>query len=315
MEVLCADIGGTNTRLCAWSASAGLYAEHTFRSEEFGDVAAPIRRWLDETGVQPDRACLGIAGPVIGGRCRTTNLPWVVEADGLRDAFGFPFRLVNDFHAAARGIGGLGVRGRVKIAGGEPVAGSPVVVMGPGTGLGEAIVAGDTVLAGEGGHSDFGPANARELRFAAWRIAQVGRVDWEDVLSGTGLVSLARFWFEDSGRVIPRELQAPDAPAWVVAECPEVVAWFCELLGAEAGNLAMKVLPLGGVYLAGGIAPRILPQLNEGGFYQRFMAKGRSSHAISTVPIWVVTHSGLGLLGAAREAELWARAEAEGKTG
>lgn len=309
MKILCGDIGGTNARFALWSDEGdrpgALCHEHVWPSAAFAGVEGPLQQWYDRAGLRPDRVCLAIAGPVFDNRCRTTNLPWRVDGHQLTRSLGVETRLVNDFFAAARGISGLDPSDLVKLTGGEPVAGGAKVVIGAGTGLGEAFVAGDEVLAGEGGHADFAPADAREHRLCAWLQATRGRADWEDVVSGPGLVTLTRFVHQDAGTPPPAWIDDADAPARVAAERPDIVAWFCALLGAEAGNLAMKVLPHGGVYVCGGIAPRVLSELQKSTFVERFLAKGRSSHAIAAVPVWVVTHPALGLLGAAMEARRW----------
>lgn len=301
MRILCGDIGGTNTRLALWEAGR-LTLERTYPSNAFPGLEGPLSDWIAATGVRPDRACFAVAGPVVGERCVTTNLPWIVDGPALAASLGCPTRVVNDFYAAARGIDLLDDTDTVLIHGGHAVPGAPRAVLGAGTGLGEAFVVGGIVVPGEGGHTEFGPSDARELRLSAWLQARFGRASWEDVLSGPGLVNLARFTYADRGLVAPPWIDGPDAPARVVADEPEVVAWFCALYGAEAGNMALRVLALGGVYLCGGIAPRLLDPLKSGAFQERFAAKGRLGAAIRDVPVRVVLHPGLGLLGAAAEA-------------
>lgn len=302
MTWLCGDIGGTNVRLATWAGALGV--EWVRPSGAFSGLGAAVRAFLDESGARPTAACLGLAGPVAQNRCVATNLPWVADGAELGAELGFPVTLVNDFWAAARGLAALGPADVVELVPGRAVPGAPGVLVGAGTGLGEALLVGDTVVPGEGGHAEFGPATAREARLAAWLIARAGRASWEQVLSGPGLVNLARFSFEDAGAAAPPWLDAADAPARVVAELPQVVAWFAELYGAEAGNAALRVLARGGVYLGGGIAPRIVAALRAGGFARRFSAKGPVSAALAGIPVFVVTHPALGLLGAARELQL-----------
>lgn len=303
MRILCGDVGGTNTRLALWEGGA-LRDEHQWASADWPGLEGPVHAWLARFGGRFDRACFAVAGPVRDQRCVTTNLPWVVDGPALTALLGCPVRIVNDFCAAARGVTHLGDDDRVPLIEGEPHPGAPVAVLGAGTGLGEALVVGDTVVPGEGGHADLGPADARELGLTAWLIDRYGRASWEHVLSGPGLVNLARYLRHLRGEPEPAWLDGPEAPARVVAEEPEVVAWFCALYGAEAGNLALRALPRGGVYLCGGIAPRIVPALRQGAFASRFRAKGRLGEALEGIPVWVVTHPGLGLLGAAAEALL-----------
>ncbi|MFZ5476152.1 MAG: glucokinase [Myxococcota bacterium] len=301
MDILCGDVGGTNTRLALWS-NGRLLLERHWPSREFGGLEGPVRAWLAATGARPDRACFGVAGPVREQRCVTTNLPWIVDGPEMTALLGVPVRIVNDFHAAARGVTVLGPDDLAQVGGGDAVPGAPVAVLGAGTGLGEALVVGDEVVPGEGGHVDFGPADARELRLAAWLIARNGRASWEDVLCGRGLVNLARFDHVDRGVPAPAWLDEPDAPARVTASEPDVVEWFCALYGAEAGNHALRVLARGGVFLCGGIAPRLVPALRASRFRERFEAKGKLGEAIRDIPVYVAMHPALGLVGAAAEA-------------
>jgi glucokinase len=306
MRLLVGDVGGTHTRLALWEDGA-LTHVHDEPSHAWRDLAEPAARWLAGLGVRrgsadhPTRACFGVAGPVRDGVCTTTNLPWTLREDTLTHALGMPTRLINDFHAAARGVTMLGPGDHATLVEGDAVRGAPVAVLGAGTGLGEAYVVAETVIPGEGAHAEFGPTDERELRLAAWLIRRHGRASWEDVLSGPGLVNLARFLLEERGET-PGWLDGADAAAHVAERCPEAVAWFCALYGAEAGNMALRVLARGGVWLCGGIAPRMLDALRGGAFEQRFRAKGKLRHALDGIPVHVVTHPSLGLLGAAGEA-------------
>ncbi len=301
MRVLVGDVGGTNTRLALWT-DGRIQDDVTFASASFRALEEPIDRWLHASARPIDAACFGVAGPVTDGRAVTTNLPWVVDASALAARLGVPVRVVNDFHAAARGIALLGPEDVYSIRPGSAQPGAPIGVIGAGTGLGEAIVVGDVVVPGEGAHAELGPSDERELRLVRHMIHAHGRVCWEDVVSGPGLVALARFLAMERGDTDTSRLDQDDAPAHVASTDPEAVAWFCELLGAEAGNVALRALTRGGVYVCGGIAPRLLPALSAGGFNRRFSAKGKVSGALDGIPVWVVTHPALGLLGAAHEA-------------
>lgn len=312
MQLLVGDIGGTSTRLALYHNRQLLY-QRTYSSTSFNSLEGPLREWLAECPVRPDASCLGVPGPVHRNRCVTTNLPWVVDGEELAFKLGFPFSLINDFHAAARGIALLGEEDRVQIRAGTPVPGAPIGVLGAGTGLGAALVVGNTVVPGEGGHADFAPSDARERRLAEWLEGQVGlrppdadrpHVCWEDVLSGPGLLHLHRFLCQERGKPEPWWLNEPDAPARVAAEDSEAVAWFWALYGAEAGNMALRALCRGGIYLCGGIAPRLLESALRSDFERRFASKGALSHALVDLPVFVVTHPSLGLLGAAAEGML-----------
>lgn len=302
---LCGDIGGTHARLAPFDSGA-LGEVRKYVSGDHRDATALVVTWMRETGLRPTAACLGIAGPVIGNQCVATNLPWDLDGALLSEALGFPVLLINDFHAAARGVSRLGESDRVQVGGGLPVMGAPVGVIGAGTGLGQAIVVGGSVVAGEGGHAEFGAGTVREAALAVWLMERHGRASWEHVLSGPGLVRLARFTLEEGGLEVPAWLDHPNAPQRVMETMPDVVEWFAELYGAEAGNLALRSLAHGGVYVCGGIAPRMLPTLLAGGFRRRFEAKGKVGAAIAAVPVFVVTHPALGLLGAAEDLSLLA---------
>lgn len=298
MTFVCGDIGGTRARLAFAAAEVGPVTE--FSSAEFSGPEALLRAWLAGAPVRPNAICLALAGPVREGRCVATNLPWVVDATLLSESLGVPVVLINDFHAAALGASALGPGSCEGVVPGSPQSEAPMAVLGAGTGLGEAVVFGDVVLPGEGGHAEFGPGNAREVRLAAWLIDRYGRASWESVLSGPGLVNLARFDWAERGAPVPDWVEAPDAPARVAATEPGVLSWFAELYGAEAGNLALRVLA-GSVYLAGGIAPRMLAELRSGGFERRFRQKGKVGAALAGVPVFVASHPALGLIGARAE--------------
>jgi glucokinase len=301
--MLVGDIGGTNTRLARWEDGV-LGPVTSLPSASYGGAEEPLRTWMDDHGDDVEAIALGVAGPVRDEVCVTTNLPWIVDGSLLRTAFGRPVTVINDFHAAARGVTALGPADRAVIVPGTPVEGAPIAVIGAGTGLGEAVVHDGCVLPGEGGHADFGPSNARELALSAWLAARLGRASWEDVVSGPGLVNLARFARHQLGEAEDPRLDHPDAAARVVAEQPSIVEWFCALYGAEAGNVALRSLARGGVYLCGGIAPRILPALRAGPFANRFFSKGKISGSLAGIPVYAVTHPAVGLLGAAVEAGL-----------
>ncbi len=300
MRILVGDIGGTHTRLACWDDGV-LRDEVVVPSHDHAGVEAPLDAWRASLRVPVERACLAVAGPVRDGRCTATNLPWVVDARALRTRLGIPVCVVNDFEAAARGVAMLSPGDWAEIVPGTTVPGSPQAVLGAGTGLGEALVVGDVVLPGEGGHAEFGPGDARDLALAGWLMTRHGRASWEDVLSGPGLVNLARFRAEQAGAPTGW-LDEEDAAAHVATRDPGALAWFCDLYGAEAGNLALRSLARGGVWLCGGIAPKILDALRDGGFARRFRAKGRVSAALDGIPVRVVTHPSLGLLGAAATA-------------
>lgn len=271
-----------------------------------------------------DGACLGIAGPIEHNRCQATNLPWVVDGRALATRIGIPnVILVNDFSAAALGVTAVGPESLASLGGGAPVPHGPIAVLGAGTGLGEAYLLWSEsssryeVVPSEGGHADFAPRTPLEAGLMQYLSAKYGRVSCERVLSGQGLVDVFAFLSEEpaSRGLTPREAPALLAsaaahkdPAAAISEralagtdpvCEMALAIFCSVLGAVAGNLALMVLATGGVYVAGGIAPRVLPFLQRGGFREAFDRKGRLHTLVERIPAYVVTHAQPGLLGAA----------------
>jgi len=261
---------------------------------------------------------VGIAGPVVDGRGVTVNLPWVVDERVLASAIpATRVRLLNDLEATAHGVGALAESELMPLQAGAPRAGN-VAVIAAGTGLGEAIVVGDreprTAVATEGGHADFAPRGELEDELLRHLRKEFGRVSYERVLSGPGLVNVYRF-LRDTG--VARETAQVAAmmrerdPAAVVTErgmdggdrlCEMTLNIFVSVYGAEAGNLALKALAVGGVVVAGGIAPRITSVLAAGGFITAFRDKGRLASLMETIPVHVALNPKTALLGAARVA-------------
>ncbi len=321
--ILAGDIGGTNARLALFEPGEGvpsLVALETYPSREHGGLEEIVRRFRERHGGgRVLAAALGIAGPVAEGRVATTNLPWVVDAGvlarllGLRDVV-----LVNDLEALAWSLDLLPAEGIVELKPGRAGLTGHRAVIAAGTGLGEAtlaLIAGRPVaLASEGGHADFAPRTEREIALLRWLIARHGRVSYERVLSGPGLHDVYLFLREAGGGEEPawlaEELRAGDPAAAISAAalegrsrvCAEALDLFVSVLGAEAGNLALRALAAGGVYLGGGIAPRILPWLARPPFLAAFVDKGRLRPLLEDVPVRVVVDGRAGLFGAARRA-------------
>lgn len=271
-----------------------------------------------------DGACLGIAGPIENNRCQATNLPWVVDGRELATRLGIErVRLVNDFSAAALGVTAVEPSELISLGGGPPVSQGPVAVLGAGTGLGEAFLLWSEgrdryeVISSEGGHVDFAPRSPLEEGLFQYLANKYGRVSCERVLSGRGLVDVFSFLsLEPACRSLIRPETAavmamPGPERDVAAEisnrglagtdpiCEMALALFCSVMGAVAGNLALTILATGGVFVAGGIAPRILTYLQKGGFREAFEHKGRLHTLVERIPTFVVTHPQPGLLGAA----------------
>ncbi len=318
--ILGGDIGGTKTLLCLGSEQHGRFRVITskrYESGAFADFAEVLTDFLASHPVSIASACFGVAGAVVEGICRATNLPWVLDEKELSSLMGGArVRLLNDLEAAAFGILHLPPEDVVDLnPGAVSHPGAHRAVIAAGTGLGEALIIqnGDTemIVATEGGHCDFAPQNAQEDRLLVWmRESYPGHVSYERILSGPGLVSIYRFLVHDAGMVENAEVVAAmvqeDAAAvigqWGVERrdnvCFDALRLFSRIYGAEAGNLVLKSFALQGLYVAGGIAPKILPVLRQGGFMEGFTAKGRFSHLLSEVPVRVVTNTDVVLLGA-----------------
>jgi glucokinase len=300
---LCGDIGGTKT-LLAIAALAGdrleLVVERRYADRDFPAFADLVRGFRDEARIQIERACLGVAGPVEGRRVAVTNFPWAIEAEPLEAILGAPVALANDFVAAAHGIDVLRPDDVFTLQEGVPEPRAPQLVIGAGTGLGVAYRVWQggryAVLGGEGGHVGFAPGDERQADL--WRAlhAELGRVRVEHVVSGPGLARIHGFLRGAGGE--PRAPQEITAGTDALARAS--VAFFLECFGAAAGDHALSILARGGVFLAGGIAPRILPQLRDGPFLAAFNAKGEHARLAASFPVRVVTNERLGLLGAAR---------------
>ena len=320
MKVLAGDIGGTRTRLGLFDITDGRLREQvveTFPSQTHRSLADIVTRFLDRNDDRPEQACFGIAGPVRGRLVRLTNLPWSVDATDLEQRFGFRrVALLNDLEATGWGIPALEPGDLVTLNEGAPDATGHGAVIAAGTGLGEAGLfrgkAGFLPCASEGGHADFAPDDELQWALRQFLAARYGHVSWERVVSGPGLVNLHDFLREYRGDPLPAALaeamQSGD-PAAVVARaalsgedalCGEALDLFVRLYGAEAGNLALKTMATGGVYVAGGIAPRILPAMTDGRFLAAFKAKGRMEPLLAAMPVHVILNDRVALYGPAR---------------
>ncbi len=321
VRVLAGDVGGTSTRLAVYEVAGGRPRElerAEWPSGDHGALGEILEQFLERAGDRPRRACLGLPGPVTGRRMRTTNLPWVVDADELEARHGLErVVLLNDLEAAAWGLDAVDASALVTLWEGRPDATGNRALIAAGTGLGEAgaVWTGRRHLpfACEGGHASFAPADAQQaaLLELAWR--ELEHVSFERFVSGPGLVRVYRLELERSGRDAPDwfraalESEAADAAAAVASAAEEgacdvarrAVELFVGLYGAEAGNLALKLMATGGVFVAGGIAPKLRWALERGGFVDAFLAKGRMRRLLEQMPVRLVTDGRLALLGAA----------------
>lgn len=322
VSVLAGDIGGTNTRLARVRVAGRkveILAQVTYPSQSYAGLDEIVTAFARAHSLTVDHACFGIAGPVVNGIAETTNLPWRVDARVLANTFELKTAtLLNDLEANAWGIRALDDADFHTLQRGTPQADGHRAVIAAGTGLGEAGLFWDGhrhhPFASEGGHASFSPANALEAALLAHLIARFGHVSWERVLSGPGLVNLHAFLLAHRRSTAPPwlddEMRMGD-PAAAIAQaallerddtCIEALTLFVRLYGAEAGNLALKLMATGGVYLGGGIAPRILPALTAGAFMAAFLDKGRMRGLLETIPVRVIRNDRTALLGAALRA-------------
>jgi len=318
--ILAGDIGGTNARLAYFQPQNGhlrLVSEKVFPSREHSELGEIVNKFLDGSSTKPEVACFGIAGPVRNGRVETSNLPWIIEQSRLAKQIHLPATLlINDLEANAWGIGGLGVHDLVplnEVSG--PAIGNQAVVA-PGTGLGEAGLFWDGskhhVFACEGGHTDFAPQGELQIELLRSLEARFGHVSYERILSGPGLVNVYEFLRDKKcGQESPEfaaQMKAAD-PAAVISRAAldgssplaeKALDIWISVYGAEASNLALKTMATGGLFLAGGISPKILPKLQGPLFMRAFLEKGRLRPLIESIPVQVVVNDKAGLLGAAR---------------
>jgi glucokinase len=308
--LLAGDIGGTKTDLAIYSRQSGPrrpLAQAEYRSGRYASLEALVREFLAATALPVTWACLDVAGPVIDGRAKVTNLPWDLDEGALADALNLSMvHLFNDLEAVARSVPELIPEDLVALNVGEPVAQGAVAVIAPGTGLGEAFLiwdgSGYRAFPSEGGHAEFAPATDHEVGLLTSLLKQCDHVSVERVCSGPGLVAIYDYLksagVAPEGADVGQQLAAAPDHAPIISEAglrdtPDplsalTLAMFAEILGAEAGNLALKVLSTGGVYVAGGMPRRTLPVLRRGDFMRAFVRKGRMASLMSRMPVHVV---------------------------
>lgn len=309
--------------------------EQTFPSQDFIDLVPMVRQFMTAAASQlgevpqPHHACFGIAGPVTNNAVKLTNLSWFLEAKNLQEELHIEhIRLINDFAAIGYGVLGLSGNDVYPLQAGEPDRTAPIAVLGAGTGMGQGYAVpcreGYRVFATEGGHVDFAPRSAIEIQLLQYLKERMGieRVSLERVVSGMGILSIYQFMrdrrvADESSEVaeiykiwqreIGRETKTVDLAAVISKHaieqtdylCQETMELFISAYGAEAGNVALKFLPYGGLYVAGGIAAKNLPLIQRGSFLESFHDKGRVSSILDKVPIYIVLNPRVGLIGAA----------------
>ncbi len=321
--LLAGDIGGTKTNLALFVPEAGLHspvAEATFPSRRYASLEAVVAQFLSQQRYGSiDRAVFGVAGPVVEGRAEVTNLPWLLEEGALARALNVEVvYLLNDLQSIASAIPVLEAEDVYTIHAGKAVPRTAIGVVAPGTGLGEAFLTwnGNNYSAhpSEGGHTSFAPVDEEQIDLLRFLLSKFHHVSYERVCSGIGIPNLYAF-YKETGRypepdwlraeagasedltpvIVQNALNRPD-------DCPICVATlklFASILGAEGSNLALKVLATGGIYLGGGIPPRIVPALSDGQFMQAFLDKGRFADLLQDIPVHVILNPKVALMGAA----------------
>ncbi|MCK5232527.1 MAG: glucokinase [Desulfobulbaceae bacterium] len=327
---LAGDIGGTKTTLALFSKGADLnepVARTTLLSRNYSGLEAMVDEFLCRTDFDVKEACFGVAGPVVSGHAGISNLPWVIDEKRLVEVFGFScVRLVNDLMAIANSIPLLGPNDLITLNQGDEVEEGAVAVIAPGTGLGEAFLVWDgeryRAFASEGGHTDFAPINDLESELLGFMKSRFDHVSYERLCSGIGFPNIYAFLREngygDEPAWLTGRLADADDPVPIIVDaalddenpcvlCKTALNTFVSILGSEAGNLALKTLSLGGLYLAGGISPRILPALKTDLFMKAFTRKGRMSDLLGNMPVHVILNPDAPLIGAAAFVELGIR--------
>jgi len=323
MNALIGDIGGTKTILAIFSSEAGPrkpLVEKSYQSTHYETFETMVRDFLDEVKIQVDRACFGVAGPVVEGCARITNLTWMVDASALQSAFKLAsVSLLNDLESVGYAIPILAPEDIHTLSAGVPVPGGSIAVLAPGTGLGEGFLTNDNGVycahASEGSHVSFAPVGALQVGLLTYLNAQgFSHVSFERVCSGGPGVPNLYSYLKSTGMEEPswlaEQLSACGDPTPVIFTAAhdttrpcniavETVKLFVTILGAEAGNLALKILATGGIYLGGGISPRILADLQTPAFLEALRSKGRFRQLLTNMPIHVIMNSKAGLLGAA----------------
>jgi glucokinase len=332
--LLAGDIGGTKTILRLVDASAKpqlkTIHEESYRSGDFADLVPMVRQFLEAANrAVPEKACFGIAGPVVENTAKLTNLAWYLDCERLQEELGITqVSLINDFAAVGYGILGLEQQDLFTLQAGKPNPDAPIGIIGAGTGLGQGFLIKQGqdyyIYPSEGGHADFAPRTELEFQLLKYLLDKhdIQRVSVERVVSGLGLVSIYQFlrdrkiatestdvamavrtWEQEAGQqektVDPGAVIGSAALNEQDYLSEQTMQLFVEAYGAEAGNLALKLLPYGGLYISGGIAPKILPLFEKKNFLLHFSQKGRMRSILEDIPVHIILNQQVGLIGAA----------------
>ena len=319
---LAGDVGGTKTTLAAYKLSGAVYTpviETTLASASYESLESLVMDFLDKHRLTVEYAIFGVAGPVVGSRATITNLPWIIEEEALRSRLGVSkVRLLNDLEAIAYGVPVLEEEDLHTLNEGSRIHNGPMAVIAPGTGLGEAYITWDgtrhSAHASEGGHVDFAPTSGLEIELLSYLLDRFKHVSYERICSGMGIPNIYNFlkdrgyydepdWFagkldlaDDKTAVILSTALEDKPPC---ERCMKTLELFLSILGAEAGNMALKIMSTGGLYLGGGIPPRIISAFENSPFMRSFTRKGRLSHILRDIPVKVILNPKVALMGAA----------------
>jgi glucokinase len=300
MRLLAGDVGGTKTLLRCVEADGTVARERRYDSPAWPTFDDLLRAFLAEDLSGPvDAACFAVAGAVLGGRAQVTNVGWIIEEAALAQAFSIArVSLINDFQAIGLGVPLLGADDVLSLQAGRRDRTAPIAILGAGTGLGEALVINvdgvHHIIPGEGGHADFAPQDEEQTRLFLHLLAEYGHVSSERVISGMGLVNI--FTFLGGGKLQAAEIaHRADAGDPLAARA---FAIFVDAYGSEAGDLALRTLARGGVYLAGGIAAKNIRRFTDGAFLTAFTRKGRFRDVMTTIPVDLIVNEQVGLIGA-----------------
>ncbi|SDL91589.1 glucokinase [Catalinimonas alkaloidigena] len=318
-NVLAVDVGGTKTDVALVRFAEGRatpLAQHTYASAAYASLIELLDHFRTMAPA-PDRLSLGVAGPVVAGKAQTTNLPWTVDAAQLSQHWnGIPVSLLNDLEASAYGLAALPAHDFAVLCPGTPSAEGNAAILSPGTGLGEAGLFWDgeryRPFPTEGGHADFAPRTEQDARLWRYLREQFGHVSWERLVSGPGLVNIYTFLKEVERRPVPAWLADHPSDASLAKaisegamrqQCPiclETMQLFVHYLAQEAANLVLKLKATGGLFIGGGIVPRIRPLVTPDAFLPRFLQVGRLRPLLEKVPVYVVLNQQTALWGAAQ---------------
>ncbi|WP_136805894.1 glucokinase [Desulfosediminicola flagellatus] len=320
--LLAVDVGGTKCELALFDATSTSYqsiARKRYPSGNYERLEDIIHEFLQEFSATPSYSCMGIAGVVSGGVARVTNLPWVIDEQSVAREFHLSgLHLINDLTAVCASLSLLTGDELFEIQRGDVQQGQLIGVVAPGTGLGEGVlVQGENFFfprGSEGGHTDFGPVDEEQTELLKWMLRRRERVSYESLIAGPGIPNLYDFYREQIGmaemeHVRDQMSRAADRTPIIFDNafgdnpcplCGKVVDLFLNILGAEAGNLALKLYARGGIYIGGGIVPRIADRVSFDGFLANFLAKGKMAQLMTTIPVNLIRKKDAALIGAAR---------------